>query len=151
VEDRLVAALEERDFVAFASHRDVPVLAASSAEEVLDAANRRAVVGLVLVNRALADGEPGPVPAPERITPLHPGLQAWYAQSRDEMDDPPAEGKAVFAEVNLFLVDGPRTRLFWSGTTWSFEQDGRGGAIEGITATIAEQMDRARSSLRRGG
>ncbi|MCZ6710645.1 MAG: hypothetical protein O7B25_09800, partial [Gammaproteobacteria bacterium] len=54
----------------------------------------------------------------------------------------------VFAEVNLFILDGEAANLYWSGTTWSFHADGEGTAIRGISETIADQLQQVRDSAR---
>lgn len=149
LEDQLVADLAERGMIAYPSYPDVLDLAQSSAPEVIRAANRKQAVGVVLINQATAEAGASPVQDPARVTPLHPDIQAFYSQSRDEMVDEQAADKPVFAEVNLFLVDGSATRLFWSGTTWSFHADGKGTALRGISETIAQQMVKARDEYDR--
>ncbi|MEM7692447.1 MAG: hypothetical protein AAF194_08425, partial [Pseudomonadota bacterium] len=37
--------------------------------------------------------------------------------------------------------------LVWSGTTWSFEGDGKGGAISGISTTIADELGRLKRAF----
>ena len=54
----------------------------------------------------------------------------------------------VFAEVNAFFVDGNKTRRFWTGTTWSFNVDNQGGAIEAISANIASELAKVRDEIR---
>jgi hypothetical protein len=80
---------------------------------------------------------------------LHPDIQTFYRLSRDEMRDT-QDDRPVFAEVNLFLVDGASTRLFWSGTTWSFQPGDRDRAISQVSEAIAEQMAAARAQLSSG-
>jgi hypothetical protein len=149
MEDQLVADLTARGIAAFPSHADIPDLANSSAEQVVRAADSQGALGVVLINQAVSDGGDSPVQNPQRVTPLHPDIRSFYAQSRHEMRDEPASGDPIFAEVNLFLVDGAATRLFWSGTTWTFNADGRGGAIQGISETVAAQMQQARDEFER--
>ena len=148
-EDRLVSDLGVRGIAAFASYEDLPDLAASTPEDVVRGANRRDAVGVVLVNQASADASQSPVQNPARVTPLHPDIQTFYRLSRDEMRDT-QDGRPVFAEVNLFLVDGASTRLFWSGTTWSFQPGDRDRAISQVSEAIAEQMAAARAQLSSG-
>lgn len=148
-EERLVADLEARGITAYASYVDLPDLAASNAGDVVREANRRDVVGVVLVNQASAEGSGSPVQNPARVTPLHPDIQTFYRLSRDEMQDT-REGSPVFAEVNLFLLDGSSTRLFWSGTTWTFQEGDRDQAIGQVSENIAEQMEAARARLSSG-
>lgn len=149
-EDRLVADLTARDITAHASYPDLPDLGASTADDLVREANRRAAVGVVLVNQATAEASGSPVRNPARVTPLHPDIQTFYRLSRDEMQDARGDGRPVFAEVNLFLVDGSSTRLFWSGTTWSFQEGDRDEAVGRVSQTIAEQMSAAREQLNSG-
>ena len=148
-EDRLVTDLGARGITAYASYEDLPDLSASSPEALVGEANRRDAVGVVLVNQATAEGSESPVRNPARVTPLHPDIQTFYRLSRDEMQDA-RDGRPVFAEVNLFLVDGAATRLFWSGTTWSFQEGDREAAIGQVSASIAEQMQAARTRISSG-
>jgi len=149
-EDRLVADLTARGMIAYASYGDVPDLAVTSADDIIAAANRRAVVGVVLVNQATAERSGSPVQNPARVTPLHPDIQTFYRLSRDEMMDAPSGSEPVFAEVNLFLVDGSSTRLLWSGTTWSFYEGTQSSAVSQVSETIAEQLRRARDEFTGG-
>jgi hypothetical protein len=149
MEDQLVADLTARGFTAFPSHADIADLGGSSAEQVVRAAHRKGALGVVLINQAVAESSESPVRNPQRVTPLHPDIGSFYLQSRAEMVDEPANGQPIFAEVNLFLLDGAATRLFWSGTTWTFNADGRGGAIRGISETVATQMREAREEFER--
>ena len=52
------------------------------------------------------------------------------------------------SELNAFFIDGEKTRRFWTGTTWSFDVDNRGGAIAGISATIGAEVAKVRDELR---
>ena len=46
------------------------------------------------------------------------------------------------------MLDGRKTRRFWTGTTWSFDVDNQGGAIAGISATIAAELAKVRDEIR---
>ncbi|MCZ6854627.1 MAG: hypothetical protein O7G86_11980 [Gammaproteobacteria bacterium] len=50
--------------------------------------------------------------------------------------------------MNLFFLDGQKTRLAWSGTTWSFEADGAGKAIRDISETVANELKKIRDRIR---
>jgi hypothetical protein len=151
MEDQLVADLARQDMLAWASHNDLPDLQRITPPDVVAAANGKQAIGVVLINQVAADASDSVLSNPDRVTPLHPDLQAFFQEAHAEMEDNVEPGTPVFAEVNLFLVDGAATRLYWSGTTWSFHADGNGTAIREISATIATQMRNARREFARSG
>lgn len=143
-EDRLVADLRARGMTAFPSYPDLPDISTATRDSVARAANEKHVVAIIVINQVMAD-ENRAIGNPARVSPDHPDLQAFYDYTRrvEAEYDPEEVG---FAEVNLFFVDGAKTRLAWSGTTWSF-QDGAGGAIAGISENIARQLEEARAAF----
>jgi hypothetical protein len=147
IEEQLVADLRARDMIAYPSHVDIPDIAASSRKELIASANERAVIGVIVVNQVAADASDSIVQDPQRVSPTHPDLQAFYAYSKDREQtfDP---DQRVFAEVNLFILDGDIANLFWSGTTWSFSADGQGSAIRSISEMIADQLQQVRDTSR---
>jgi len=147
IEEQLVADLRARNIVAFPSHVDIPDITASNRAELIASANARAVIGVIVINQVAADASDSIVEDPERVSPTHPDLQAFYAHSKSQ-EQTLDLGQRVFAEVNLFIVDGAVANLFWSGTTWSFHADGEGTAIRGISETIADQMQQVRATSR---
>ncbi|MEE4361470.1 MAG: hypothetical protein V2I63_08085 [Pseudomonadales bacterium] len=149
MEDQAVADLAAQGIAAWASHEDLPRLQRSSAGDVIAAASRRQAVGVVLINQAAAGPGDAPQTPQAPVTPLHPDLRTFFRESSTELDDSANAGGPVFAEVNLYLVDGTATRLFWNGTTWSFLADGQGTAIRDISETIAAQLQDARSEFLR--
>jgi hypothetical protein len=150
LEDQLVTDLESREMVAWPSHADLATLETRDAADVIAAADRHDAAAVILINQVAADASDSLVKDPQRITPLHPDLRTFFQESRDEMVDNHAAAQPVFAEVNLFLIDGKATRLYWSGTTWSFHADGQGTAVRGISEVIADQLRDARDSLTTG-
>ncbi len=146
MEDQLVRDLEDRQMIAYPSYPDLPDIRSTTRENVLAAAHAKKTVAVVVINQVVP-GEDGVIDNPIRISPDHPDLKAFYNYTRtlDENREPVGE---VFAEVNAFLIDGDKTRLFWSGTTWSFHADGAGGAISGISETIANEMSKIRDEMR---
>ncbi len=146
VEDRLVADLATYEMVGFASHFDIEKIKTTTSANMVAAANARNVAVVLIVNRVSRDGSDSISVTRKRITPENPDLQEYYAATRDELD---VYGKdeAVFAEVNAFFVDGNKTRRFWTGTTWSFNVDNQGGAIAGISATIAAELAKVRNQI----
>ncbi len=105
------------------------------------------MISVIVINQVSRDATNSVVRNPERISPAHPDLQAFYDYSRGRQ--PVVEqGQEVFAEVNLFVLDGDKANLFWSGTTWSFQADGQGTAIRGISETIANQLEKVRDQAR---
>lgn len=141
-ENRLVADLAARDIKGFPSHRDLPDVRATSRDSVLAAANAHKAL-FVLVVEEIPPGQVGAVRNPKRITHEHPTLRDFYEHTRPPGQEYDAAAQ-VFVEVNAFLIQEQAARLVWSGTTWSFQADGQGGRIEGVSATIAEAIDRAR-------
>ncbi len=145
IEDRLVEDIRARDMIAYASHLDLPEIPATTRRSLLDAANKRNALAVLVVNQVVADEE-GVIDNPLRVTTKHPDLAAFYEYTASiERDFDPAE--PVFAEVNAFLIEGDRGRLIWSGTTWSFNADGEGGAISGMSTNIADELGEIRDAL----
>ena len=145
IENRLVEDIKARDMTAYASHLDLPEIPATTRRNVLDAANRRNALAILVVNEVVAD-EAGVIDNPLRVSPEHPDLAAFYEYSASiERDFEPAE--VVFAEVNAFLIEGDRGRLVWSGTLWSFNADGEGGAISGLSSNVADELSAIRDAL----
>lgn len=146
IEDQLIADLQSREMVAFASYADFPNLPVMSRRLLLDAANAKQAMAVMVVNQVVP-GQDGVIDNPVRITPEHPDLAAFYeyTKSVEQNFDP---NKEVFAEVNAFLIEGDHTKLVWSGTTWSFDADGEGGAISGISTNIADELGEIRDALK---
>jgi hypothetical protein len=147
VEEQLVSDLRAREMIAFASHPDIPDITSSSRYELIAAARKRGVISVIVINQVSGDASDSVVQNPKRISPTHPDLRSFYEYSRDRQTaiEP---GQQVFAEVNLFVLDGDKANLFWSGTTWSFQADGQGTAIRGISETIANQLQKVRDQSR---
>ncbi len=146
MENQLVADISARDMVAFASHADLPVLAEATRTELIKAANAKQALGVLLVNQVVP-GEDGLIENPARISPEHPDLAAFYEYTKT-VERRYTTGTEVFAEVNAFLLQGEGSRLVWSGTTWSFDADGKGGAISGMSDNIAAELEQIRDALR---
>jgi hypothetical protein len=145
IEDRLVEDIRARDMIAYASYLDLPEIPATTRRNLLDAANKRNALAVLVVNQVVAD-EQGIINNPLRVTTKHPDLAAFYEYTGTvERDFDPAE--PVFAEVNAFLIEGDRGRLVWSGTIWSFEADGEGGAISGLSNNVADELGEIRDAL----
>lgn len=146
-EDQLVADLAARDIQAWPSYPDIPDATATDRETVLAAANARQAMFVVLAEQ-VPPGEQAvsQTKRPERITHEHPDLKEFYEHTREDAGnyDPSQE---VFVEVSAYLVQDDRAKLFWSGTTWSFEADGEGTAIRDISTTIADAIARAREQF----
>ena len=148
MEEQLVADLRARDAIAYPSHVDIPDITASNRDELIASANARTAIGIIVINQATADAADSVVQNPQRVSPAHPDVQAFYDYSKDAQDAPLDPNQRVFAEVNLFIVDGDVANLFWSGTTWSFHADGQGSAIRSISETIADQLQHVRDTAR---
>ena len=146
MEDQLVQDLNARDIVAYASHHDLPDIGTTTREGVLAAANAKRTIAVIVINQVVP-GEDGVIDNPLRVSPLHPDLQTFYEHTKTVEENYDAD-REVFAEVNAFLIDGQKTRLAWSGTTWSFVADGAGGAIRGISETVATELRKIRDEFR---
>ncbi len=146
MEDQLVRDLKDREMIAYPSYPDLPDIQMTTRKNVLAAAHAKKTVAVVVINQVVA-GEEGVIDNPIRISPDHPDLQAFYDYTRTLEENQEPDGE-VFAEVNAFLIDGDKTRLIWTGTTWSFHADGAGGAISGISETIANEMRKIRDEMR---
>ncbi len=146
MEDQLVTDLHARNIVAHPSYADLPDISISSRNSVLQAANEKHTVAVLVINQVVADAD-GNIDNPVRTSPDHLNLQAFYNYSKS-VEESYDSTQEVFAEVNAFLIDGDKTRLFWSGTTWSFQADGAGGAIRGISETIANEIEKIRDQMR---
>jgi hypothetical protein len=147
VEDQFVEDLAHHDIVAFASRHDIPDIKRAQPAAMVRAANSHEVVALLIANRVSADGSDSIIESPQKITPANPDLQAYYNSTRQELDVY-ARDEPVFVEVNAFFVDGPKTRRFWTGTTWTFDTRNPDAAIQGISTTIAAQIAKVRDELR---
>lgn len=148
MEEQLVADLRAREAIAYPSHVDIPDITASNRDELIASARARSVIGIIVINQATADASDSVVQNPQRVSPAHPDVKAFYRYSKRQQQAALDPSQRVFAEVNLFILDGDLANLFWSGTTWSFHADGQGGAIRGISETIADQLQQVRDTTR---
>ena len=148
IEDQLVTDLTTRDMTAFASHADIPDITASNRDQLLDMANTKRAIGVLLINQVASDASDSVVENPQRVSPRHPDLRAFYAYTQENQPAPPGEDQTVLAEVNLFIVDDDEANLYWSGTTWSFQADGKGTAIRDISALVADQLQQVSKNAR---
>ena len=146
-EDQLVADLAARSIKAFPSYPDQPDIAAMTRENVIEAAHGHSAM-FVLVAEQVVRGETGVVGDPQRMSHQHPGLAEFYEHSKPPEGEYDASSE-VFVEVTVFLLQGDDAKSVWAGTTWSFQADGQGGAIPGISETIAREIAKARRNLRR--
>ena len=145
VEDQLVADIQAMDMVAYASYQDLPVLDQTNRRSLIEAANEKQAIAVLVVNQVVP-GEAGLIENPARVSTEHPDLASFYEYSKTvERDYQP--GSEVFAEVNAFLLEGKKSRLIWSGTTWSFNADGKGGAISGMSSNIVSELVGIRDAL----
>lgn len=148
MEDQLVGDIIARGMVAYPSHTDIDDITASTPAQVIDKANDKKAVGVLVINQVAADASDSVIKNPKRVSPTHPDIQAFYKYSKEQNENF-EEGLQVFAEVNLFIIDGETTNLLWSGTTWSFHADNRGSAVVGISEIIADQLRLVRDRYRK--
>ena len=145
LEDAFVMELTERGMRAVPSHPDLPDIKRASVRDMVRAANAREVAAIVVVNRVAADGSGGIIESEQRILPED--LTAYHANVQGEADDY-GEAEPIFAEANGFLVDGNKTRRFWTGTTWTLTADDEAAVIDDVASTIADELDRVRREMR---
>lgn len=148
MEDQLVADLEAQNIIAFASHKDVVKITESTPQQVIDVAQAKKSLGIIVINQVSRDASDSIIQNPERISPLHPTLQEFYSYSRNLAGESYTQDQEVFAEVNFFILDHGEAKLFWSGTTWSFNGDNRGAAIRDISSMISQQLVELRDRFR---
>lgn len=147
LEDQLVHDLTAKNIIARASYTDISDITRSSREEIIEQTSARKLLAVLLINQVAADASDSVVADPNRVSPMHPDLQAFYEHANAERPQPPGVKQRVFAEINLFIVDGEQANLFWSGTTWSVNADGRGGAIKDVSQVVVEQLATVRSQF----
>lgn len=105
------------------------------------------MLGIILINQVAADASDSIVENPDRVSPIHSTVQEFYAYSRNLATESIALDDEAFAEVNLFMLDDGEAKLYWSGTTWSFNVDNQGGAIRDISNTIVQQLTELRDQI----
>jgi hypothetical protein len=144
LEDAFVAELDERGRRAVPSYPDLRDIKQASVREMVAAANAHDLAAIVIVNRVSADGSGGIIESDKRILPED--LPAYYANVRGEADNY-GDDEPVYAEANGFLVDGSKTRRFWTGTTWTLADDEE-AVIDTVAGTIAEELARVSREMR---
>ena len=144
LEDQFVAELARRNLRAVPSHPDLPEIKRASVADMVAAANTHDVAAIIVVNRVAADGSGGIIDSEQRILPED--LSAYHASVRGEADEYPAAAP-IYAEANGFLVDGRKTRRFWTGTSWTLAGDDQ-AVIEDVAGTIAAELERVQAEMR---
>ena len=148
VEDELVANLRAEGAIAHPSYPDISDIVAGGRDAVLAAANGKKLIGVLVLNQAAADASDSVVADPNRVSPLHADLQAFYAHANASQSVPGEQSQRGFFEINLFVIDDNKANLFWSGTAWSDHADGQGGAITEISQLVTQQLIVVRDRLR---
>jgi len=146
LEDRFVLDLAAHEIRGIASGQDIKLIKKATPSDMVRAANTHDVAAIVVINRVSGDGTDGVIKSERRITPDNPDLQAYYQATKGELDEY-GNDEPIYAEVNAFLVDGNKTRRFWTGTTWTFQGDDD-GVIGDISQTIAAELAKAAGELR---
>lgn len=144
LEQRFVTELEARGLRAVPSQPDLKTIKQASPREMVRAANQHDVAAIIIVNRVAADGSGGIIGSDKRILPAD--LAAYHATTSTEADDYDRQDP-VYAEANGFLVDGSKTRRFWTGTTWTLSDDEE-VVIDNVASTIAEELARVSREMR---
>ena len=144
LEDQFVAELGERGLRAVPSHPDLPQVKRASVADMVTAANGHDVAAIIVVNRVQPDGSGGIIDSDRRVMPED--LAAYHASVRGEADSYPDDA-AIYAEANGFLVDGRKTRRFWTGTTWTLAGEDE-AVVEEVAGTIATELERVQAEMR---
>jgi hypothetical protein len=148
LESALATNLRKNDIVAYASSDDFPTITTTTPAQLRAVAKEKKVISVIILNRVSTDANDSVVKNPTRISPLHPTLQEFYAVSKSESVDNFADSDDVFVEVNLFIVDGDKAKLYWSGTTWTKKGTEQNVAISDVAKTISEQLVILRNAKR---
>ena len=146
MENQLVADLGKYNIIGYPSHKDLTDINSVNRTAVLREANSKRTVAVVVVNQ-VAPNESGLIENPLRVSPEHSDLMDFFEYS-ESLESSYKPNQLVFAEVNTFWIDGAKARLAWSGTSWSFRADGAGGAIRGMSETIADELKTIRDTVR---
>lgn len=149
IETTLANDLRMNEIEAHKSIDDFANISTATADQLRVKANEKSVLAVIVLNRVSTDASDSVVQNPARVSPLHPSLQEFYAQSSLESADNFADSDAVFVEVNLFIIDGSEAKLYWSGTTWTNQGTDQSVAITDIAKTISDQLVNLRDSKRR--
>jgi hypothetical protein len=147
-EDQLSADLAANNIKSYASYKDIDDITQSDAAEIMRLTSQKKAAAVVVINQVRLTYSASVELEPNRISPEHADLIAFYEHIKTQVVQAPKTGEATFAEVNTFAVDGQKTRLVWSGTTWSFDADGAGGAITAISDIVASELTKVRDRYR---
>ena len=145
LEDQIVLDLGTNNVKAYASHLDFAEVKRSTRESVIASANTHAMLAILVVNQVSADASDSIIQDPKRVSPTHPDLRAFYDYNKKNSLPAPTDNALVLAEVNLFIIEGDQASLFWSGTTWSENADGKGSAISDVSDLVARQISAVRA------
>lgn len=148
LEDQLASDLTKRDMLAWPSHLTLDDITNATPQEIKDKAAEKKALSLIILNRVAADASDSVIKNPKRISPKHSTLQAFYTHSRMLVENSYDADQEVFVEVNLFILDGDEAKLFWSGTTWTFNANDRPAAIRDISAIVADQLAQVRDKYK---
>ena len=148
IETALVKNLGANDIVAYASIEDFPNIVAATPDQLRSKADEKAVISVIILNRVSSDASDSLVKNPARISPLHPTLQQFYAASESESVDNFKDSDSVFVEVNLFILEGDKAKLYWSGTTWTKKDTDQNIAVTDLAETISDQLVILRNAKR---
>jgi len=148
MEDELVKNLILKEMIAVPSHTDIYDITTSTPQEIVNYASAQKLLAVLVINQVAVDGSNNIVQNPRRISPSHPTLQAFYKHTKSLTGTDFSENQEVFAEVNMFILDEREAKHFWSGTSWSFQADGKGRAIGDISDMIANQLDMLKNRYR---
>ncbi len=139
MEDQLVKDLAARGIVAHASHLDLSDVSVTTRDSVVAAANARRVIAILVIRQVTGDANS------ISIAERNADLSAFYDGTR-ALAPSIERDQTVVAQVDAYLVDGNKTRLTWSGASWSFKADGAGTAIRGMSAAVADALVQIRDT-----
>lgn len=145
MEDQLIADLAARQITAHKSYDELPDLRAIDGQVLLRAAKAKRVAAVVVVSPVAAD-ENKRLDSPLRRSD-NPDPEAFFEYTRWAEANLDLTGP-VFAEVNAFAIIRNEAVLAWSGTAWSLDADGEGGAIRDISKEVADELLKIRNVVR---
>jgi hypothetical protein len=146
LENRFVEDLAAQNIRAVPSAPDIRQIKKARPADLVRAANTHDVAAIVVINRVSGDGSDSIIDSERRIAPDDPDLTVYFERTREELDQYGSDDP-VFAEVNAFLVDGNKTRRFWTGTSWAFQGE-EDQVIGSISETIAAELAKVAGEMR---
>lgn len=145
-ENQLADKLRQQQFTVFVSSDEIPDITDSTPEMVIDLAISHGAVAVLTVTPINSDK---PRPDTPQMASQYRMLQDFYHESKNKVNNYNPDKEAFF-EIHAFVLDSNQPTTIWSGTTWTFEADGKGGGIDSVTETLTQVLVQIRDKIRRG-